>query len=214
MAIHGVTDTVPKSVLEGLPIIADVFKGTARTEEDIKKKRPGKELPHFRVVFRPAYAHLQSVWDEMYSTEPKVLSGGFLGANTVDDAFITFNREWGKTGIIRECTGKEITKERDTNTERLVRRENMPCKSQNGNKACDCKREGTLFVMFPKFSALTGVIGKVRFTTHSFEDIVSITACYRQLRCFMARCTGSISPSTANRARHRSTTPKKVCGKR
>jgi len=176
MPIYGITDRPLKNMSDGLPIIADGFKGTERTPEDIAKKRPGKELPHFRIKFRPAFAHLQSAWDEMYGQNPVELSGALITTDDVNVAFPTFNRVWAKTGIMLECDGKTITRQYVPELGRSVQA-NAQCLHEQG-QTCECKREGTLKLIFPAFSALTGVMGVMRFTTHSFEDIVSI---YRSL---------------------------------
>lgn len=176
MPIEGLTTIPVTNMSDGLPIIADGFKGSERTQEDIQKKRPGKELPYFRIKFRPAFAHLQTVWDEMYGKEPVQLSGALITTDDINEAFPTFNRVWGKTGILLECTGKTITRQYMPEQGRSVNT-NAECLHEQG-QSCECKREGTLKVIFPAFSALTGVMGVIRFTTHSFEDIVSI---YRSL---------------------------------
>lgn len=172
MPIEGLTTRQVTNFGNHIPIIARLYKGAERTDEDMKAKRPGKELPHFRVKFEPEYTHLHTLWTEIHGDEPKELHNVFIGADTADTALSAFYREWGASGLIRECDGMNITRAYNTDDGRIVRLSHVPCMREHNG--CQCKQEGTINLIFPAFLERAGVLGAVRFTTHSIEDIRSI----------------------------------------
>lgn len=173
MPILGMTTTPITDIGNSVPIIARLYKGAKRTEEDIAKKRPAKELPHFRVEFEPQFERFAPLFFEMYGDKPTELCGVGIGSDVTDNALTAYYREWGKSGLIRECDGANITREYSPDAGQVVRLGQTPCLRQQ-NKSCDCKQEGSVNFLIPAFSERIGVLGVFRLTTHSRVDIREI----------------------------------------
>lgn len=168
--IKGLTDHNSRQIQRGLQMLGRIYKGAERTEQDKERKRPGRELPYFRVKFEDSYAHLAPDWEALYGREPKLLPNARLVGQTVDDAYPTWKEEWGATGLIHRCDGEQQAKWYDSTMGRcsIVAR---ACDAP----ACKCVPVGRLNIILLDFSEKTGALGYFTLSTHSTNDVVQLT---------------------------------------
>ncbi len=164
MPIQGLT--TQHKAGSGLPRLGTLRKGSARTEEDIARKRPGKDLEHFRVEFEPEFAFLQPAFEELYGAKPKELGGAFVLDGNVDEAFSSWMEAWGQSGLIHRCDGAIQAAWFDATLGR-VNREPKACEGPG----CNCKQIGRLNLFFPALSRHSGAMGYMTLSTHSVRDI-------------------------------------------
>lgn len=164
----------------GMEQIGRIHKGAERTKEDIEKKRPGKDLDHFRVTFNEAYSvehreALEQVWEYLHGKNPSTLRGGRLIGDGVDDAFSAWYEEWGKSGLFTRCNGDERVTWFDKSKGSLVHDHPQPC-LMDAPHPCQCKQVGRINIWFPEFTARTGIYGYFTLITHSIREIGNTTA--------------------------------------
>src|SRR5690606_3371148 len=93
----------------GMVQIGKLFKGAARTAEDIEKKRPGRDLDRrFRVEFGPAFQDraYREVFEQLYG-DGTVIDRALLLARSPDEALSHWFEEWGKSGLFHRCDGEQ-----------------------------------------------------------------------------------------------------------
>lgn len=164
MPIQGLT--TQHKAGSGLPRLGTLRKGSARTEEDIARKRPGKDLEHFRVEFEPEFEFLRPAFAELYGAQPKELGGAFVLDGNVDEAFSSWMEAWGQSGLIHRCDGAIQAAWFDATLGR-VNREPKACEGPG----CNCKQIGRLNLFFPALSRHSGAMGYMTLSTHSVRDI-------------------------------------------
>lgn len=169
MPIKNLTDQNSRSLDKGMPLLGRIYKGAARTDEDLKKNRPGKDLDHFRVEFEPQYEHLRSMFEMLYGTEPAQLPDAYLPGERTDDVLETWREEWAKGGLVHRCDGEEQSAWFDRSQGKVVYTP-APCA-----QSCQCRIEGRLMVMLKGLTKETGVIGKFMLKTHSIHDVLTLT---------------------------------------
>lgn len=165
----------------GMEQIGRIHKGAERTAEDIAKKRPGKDLDHFRVTFSDSYSTevreaLEQVWEYMHGVNPSTLRGGRLIGESVDDAFSAWYEEWGKSGLFTRCNGEERVAWFDKSQGRVIFDRPQPCAMEHKTHPCQCKQVGRINIWFPEFTARTGIYGYFTLITHSIREISNTTA--------------------------------------
>lgn len=165
---------------DGFPRIGKLHKGARRTEEDIKKKRPGKDLPYFRIEFEPQFEHLRPAWEEMYTTRPTFFDPVYVFGQTIEEAFDFWFEEWTASTLLHRCNGREQVLWFDQNPKvQRHSRARIPCrydapKGQRPPGCGDCRLVGRLNLMLPKFIDATGVLGYIMAETHATNDITEI----------------------------------------
>lgn len=168
MAIKGLLDTALRPG-EGFPRIGKLHKGAARTEADLNKNRPGKDLGHFRMTFEPQFEHLEPLWNELYGEQPEVFDPVYVYGETVDAAFDYWKEEWTATKLLHRCDGDEQTLHFDSATGNYVRAK-VGCAAPS----CQCKPVGRLSLLLPDFADASGVLGVILAETHSIHDIIEL----------------------------------------
>jgi hypothetical protein len=184
MPIKGMTDNESRRPGASLKVIGRLYKGGERTEEDIARRRPGKDLNYFRVVFEPGYEDLQPIWEEMYGANPTAIDDVYLLAATVNDAFPTFMEEWSKTGLIRRCDRETQLKWFEPAVGYCVTTP-RPCAAN-----CGCKAVGRLKFLLPEFVIRAGAPGMFMLTTHSQYDITHVDALLYDIQVQRGSLTG------------------------
>lgn len=148
-----------------LPLIATLRKGGPKGD-----KRPGRDLDHFRVVFRPGYERLLPTFQRLYGNEPRELDG----VRFLDGQPFTFCYEaWRRTNqtIRARHDGKVYTK-RWTD-------ENGYSFTPDPVTAADledCKPVGRLTFMLEDFFRVSGVVGVFIALTGSTGDRDTVQA--------------------------------------
>ncbi|MCI0660698.1 MAG: hypothetical protein L0220_06465 [Acidobacteria bacterium] len=169
--IIGVTDEL-SNMWDGLLPIGKIRKGDERSPEDIQRKRPGKDLKHFRVTFREEYAYLSKQWEAMYGKNPEKFEEVHLIGNTVGEAFPSWYEEHIASRLLRRCDGHNQVWWYDINQDRYSE-EPRTC-LKKAEKPCGCKWVGTLKIVLPEFIDATGILGYLQLNTSSFHDIRDI----------------------------------------
>jgi len=144
-----------------------LHKGGVRTDEDIAKNRPGKDLTYFRVAFTPERESLLPVWEHLYGREPRTIGGAYLLGGTPDEALMSWLEEWGRSGLYHRCDGETQVAWFDAKEGRVVRNGAIKCAAPN----CQCKQIGRLNFFLPEFVKTTGAFGYFTLQTHSVRDI-------------------------------------------
>jgi hypothetical protein len=144
-----------------------LHKGAARTEEDLAKKRPGKDLDFLRMEFAEEYKYLQPVWERLYGKQVRVLSNVFLMVSDVDTAFSVWMEEWGKSGLVHRCDGEWQEAWFDVSQGKVNRSDPKACESTR----CECKQIGRINLILPELLIETGALGYITLQTHSIRDI-------------------------------------------
>ena len=162
----------------GLPRIATLFKGTKKRERTNAKGEKylimGEDLPYFRVEFEPQFEHLRPLWLELYGEKPDSFYGVFLAGKTTDEAFPCWREEYNSSGtLIHKCDGESQVLFYD-------RRTGFHCTYKTECAAhfeppCKCDDTGRLNLLIPEFIEAAGLLGYVSITTHSLNDILTLT---------------------------------------
>lgn len=160
MTIKGLTDRE-----EELPRIGELRKGAARTEEDLARKRPGKDLgPTFRFTAQdPATAER---FKELYGEAPQRLLV-YLPGKTAAENFDAWNEKWVAGGLDHRCDGEVCTVWKDEKGNY----QHTPLDCPGG-----CKQVGRLRVMLPDLEHLAYVTA----LTSSKHDILNLSSHLRK----------------------------------
>lgn len=169
MPIRGLTDQTDQFG-SGLPRIGTLYKGDEKPKEG---NRPGKDLNYFRMEFEPQYEYLRDLWTEMFGDEPDSFERVFLSGETPDDAFGCWKEEWTATGLLHRCDGEfqKVWYDKRTGFFSQTREK---C-AASGMPPCQCKPTGRLSLILPEFIDKSGVLGVVSVTTHSLNDILTLS---------------------------------------
>jgi hypothetical protein len=186
MPIHGVTDTHEPG--RGLPRLAKLVKGAARSAEDLKRNKPGGDLSHFCAVWQDDYQHLAPAFDAMYGAEPRTISGLYLIANHPHVAMDAWFETWSQSGLKLRCDGHAVERWFDPSRGRLTS-DNVPaCGRETG--ACGCKPAGRIGFVLPAFTQQTGALGVFLLETHSLIDITKLNATLNDVFSLYGTITG------------------------
>lgn len=98
MPIRGVTDNVTAS----FPQIGTLRKGAARTQEDLQRNRPGRDLDGFR--FTSDYPAVQKAFFDTYGPEPRLIDV-YLLHPTADESLSSWQELWVAGGLRHRCDG-------------------------------------------------------------------------------------------------------------
>lgn len=156
-----------------LEVGGTISKGLPRTEEDIRKNRPGKEADYFVLRLRGKYDTplIRESFEAEFGAQPKVLQPVFVVGRTYEEAFPTNMEAWGKSGLMIRCDGESQLEWWDEQSGRM----RQDCKACIAPR-CDCKRAGRLFIVLPSLAKRTGVYCQFMLTTHSIRDTERISA--------------------------------------
>ncbi len=183
MAIkHLIEDIKPG---EGFPKIGKLHKGAARTEADLSKNRPGKDLSYFRMAFEPQFEYLEPLWNELYGGTPDVFDPVYVYGNTVAESFDFWKEEWTVTKLLHRCDGDEQVLRFDEQMGTYLK-SRVPC----AVPACQCKPVGRLSLLLPDFADASGVLGVVTAETHSIHDIIEIYKTLKRLESMTGTVMG------------------------
>lgn len=172
----------------GMEQIGRIFKGAARTEEDIAKKRPGKDLPYFRVEFNATRAAYAAVFAEMYGANPAELWGAVLIGQTVEDVLDSWFEEWRASGLFHRCDGETQKDWFNPAIGGLEKHNPIPCVRDEGG--CQCKQIGRINLWLPEFTYRTGILGYFTLSTHSIRDIGNLNAVLTDLHAIRRKLAG------------------------
>lgn len=172
----------------GLPRLGKLVKGAERTQEDLTKKRPGRDLQHFRIKFDPGYEHLAATWTQLYGDEPTIIPRAFLMSDAVDAAFQSWLEEWSASGLLRRCDGEQQVRWFNRDEGRTVSTP-IPCANSSG-QTCQCKQVGRLNFILPDLISATGAFGYITLETHSVIDIKRFFQTLKDVEALYGRTTG------------------------
>lgn len=207
MGILGLTDQTAAG--SGLPRIATLYKGGEKRERTNAKGETylifGEDLNYFRVEFAPEFEHLRTLWESMYSDTPDSFENVLLAAPKTDDAFTCWKEEWDGAGtLIHRCNGESQSVWLDRGTGNHCSYK-TPC-AANGTPACKCVPTGRLNLLLTDFVDASGVLGYVAITTHSINDILTLTRYLRDIEALYGTLWGV--PFTFGRAARELSAPK------
>ena len=206
MPIKGLTD---QSIAGGgLPCLAKLFKGGAKRERTNNKGEKylifGEDLDYFRVEFAPEFEGLRELWGEMYGNEPDSFENVLLAAPKTDDAFVCWKEEYDGAGtLIHRCDGENQALHFDRTTGRHCHFAKS-C-AANDTPPCKCVHTGRLNLMLTDFVDASGVLGYVSITTHSLNDILTLTRYLRDIEALYGSLWGV--PFTFGRAARQLSAP-------
>lgn len=201
MPIYGLTDPESLRYGSGLPRIARLYKGAEKPETGNK---PGADLNYFRVEFEPQYTWLEEAWEALYGDKPTQFGRVFLAHNTLHEAFPTWKEEWSATAMLHRCDGRTQTCHYDVASSSYSHKP-VAC-AVNGVPACKCKPVGRLNLILPDLIEATGVMGFVSISTHSLNDILTISSYLNDIVCMAHKLTGI--PFVFGRAQESISVPK------
>jgi hypothetical protein len=151
-----------------LPLIAKIKKGDEKPETG---NRPGKDLDYFRVVFEPAFAHLEPAFRELFGDEPRSFPRIALPPTHIDNVFPNWMQAFrGNHTLKTQCDGEQQVLHW-VESEGYSRKP-LPCQRKaDGTCSLQCNERGYLYFIIPEFSAAVGVLGFFRLDTSSPLDI-------------------------------------------
>lgn len=164
----------------GIERTGRIYKGAARTGEDLAKNRPGRDLGEFfRVELEAKHdwqrEALRETWESLYGKQVAELPFAFVLSATADEAFPFGNEQWGKSGMLRQCDGEKQSLWLNSQLGKLDRTP-IPC----AYPECQCQQIGRLNIVLPQFiRECGGTPGFFTLATHSKIDIEHI---YNRLR--------------------------------
>jgi hypothetical protein len=201
MPIYGLTDPESLRYGCGLPRIARLYKGAEKPESGNK---PGADLKHFRVEFEEQYTWLEESWEMLYGKTPTQFGRVFLAQNTLHEAFPTWKEEWNATTLLHRCDGRTQTCHYEAASSSYSHKP-IDC-AVSGNPACKCKPVGRLNLILPELIEATGVMGFVSISTHSLNDILTISSYLNDIFVMARKLTGI--PFVFGRAQESISVPK------
>lgn len=147
------------------PSLGKLRKGEARTQEDVARNRPGKDLPGtFR--FTSDDPAIEAAFASAYGDRPNSLAV-FLPNKGIDDNWEAWKEHWVAGGLKHRCDGETCVIWQDD--QGAYHKDPKPCPGE-------CKEVGRLQVLLPELLR-AGYVGYVTFETHSKNDIISLQAC-------------------------------------
>jgi len=173
MPISGMTGN-EMSMVRSLPCFGRLHKGAERTQNDIDKKRPGKDLDYFRFVPANGYEHVGTAIAELYGSSPRRLDHLFMLEPEIDKAFDAWMEEWSRTACLRRCDKKTQVLWFDGDN---YHTDPKPCEINH----CNCKQRGRLAFQIPALIRKIGEFGYISFSTGSANDIRAIDAYLRAI---------------------------------
>jgi hypothetical protein len=132
----------------------------------------GKDLDYFRIVSdRPK---LEAQMAQLYGQEPKELRV-VMPYHTVEEVFNPWMKEYGKTGLKRQCDGVQqvLWLPEGAANYRGVGIGDAPLPCVAATSGCKCQRTAALKVVLPEVFAL-GHCGYFEIATSSKHDILNI----------------------------------------
>ncbi|NLS78921.1 MAG: hypothetical protein GXY76_16850 [Chloroflexi bacterium] len=147
------------------PSLGTLRKGEARTEEDIKRNRPGADLPGtFR--FTSDDPKIAEAFAAAYGTRPASLAV-FLPNKRVADNWEAWQEEWVAGSLKHRCDGETCVLWQKPDGGYST--DPAPCPGK-------CKPVGRLQALIPELLQ-AGYVGYVTFVTTSKHDIRALQAC-------------------------------------
>lgn len=173
-----------------LPSVGELRKGAARTEDDIARKRPGKDLPYFR--FTSDYPDVAAKFLETYTDKPATIWNLYLPHKTTDENFDCWQEEWVAGGLIHRCDGVtcSVWRDKDGHYQQTAK----PCPG-------GCKPIGRLAAIAPAL----GHLATITIMTSSIHDIANLQRQLRALEIMHGSLQGI--PLSLRRASHRISVP-------
>lgn len=160
----------------GMEQLGKLHKGAARTDEDIQKKRPGRDLNYFRVEFQQGLApEYRQLFDQMYGSQAYEIPNVRLIAPTPEGALSWWNEEWGTGGLYHRCDGEHQEAWFDRSQGKVIYDDPAPCVQGQG-KGCQCKPVGRINLFLPDFCYASGLWGYFTLLTHSTKDLTYLHA--------------------------------------
>lgn len=150
------------------PRIGKIRKG----DEKVDDRRPGADLNYFRIV--ADNSALQAQINQLFGVTPRELKV-VLPFSTIEECFDPWMKEYGKTGLKRQCDGNQqvLWLPEDSPTYRGVHAGDAPLPCLQAQKGCKCQRNAALKVVIPEIFAL-GRTGYFELSTSSKHDILHI----------------------------------------
>lgn len=201
MPIYGLTDPESLRYGSGLPLIARLYKGGEKPESGNK---PGADLNYFRVEFEEQYTWLGEAWEALYGAKPVQFGRVFLAQNSLHEAFPTWKEEWNATTMLHRCDGRRQSRHYDASNSSYSSQP-ISC-AATSNPACKCKPVGRLNLILPDLLEATGVMGFVSISTHSINDILTISSYLNDILSMAKKLTGI--PFVFGRAQESISVPK------
>ncbi len=185
------------SPARGLPTLAVLHKGASK--ESSNGGMP-PDLPYFRIEFKPQFAHLRPIWEQLYGKEPKEFANVLLTAGTSDQAFSFWKEQWSATTLLKRCDGVTVVRHWEPRTGKYSD-EPQAC----AGAGCKCKMVGKLPLIFPEFVRKTGILGVITLNTTSLEDVITIDKALRSVETLWGNLASV--PFTFGRAEREISTP-------
>lgn len=147
--------------LPSFPRIGELRKGAERTEDDVRKKRPGRDLKWFRFTPQPGETQAAERFRAAYGDHPTEINVYLPYARAMEN-FEAWQEEWVQGGLIHRCDGETcvLWLRPDGSYSQTPR----PCPG-------GCKQVGRLRVLIPELKRMA----YVTVLTSSVHDILNLT---------------------------------------
>lgn len=170
MPINAILDRYTRG--RGMPRIGVLHKGAARTDDDLARKRPGKDLDYFRVAWADNLSltpdELDRIFQGLYGAQPKMIAPIYMLGETPDECLSMWYEEWGKSGLHHRCDGDNQTSWFNSDTGRI---DNAPKPCAVQGKGCQCKQIARLNFFSREFMRYSREAGYFTVQTHGMSDI-------------------------------------------
>jgi hypothetical protein len=170
----------------GLPIIARLHKGD---KKPVEGNRPGADLDHFRVEFRPGFEHLAEDFTRIYGAQPARFEDVYLLGETVDEVFEFWMQKGDATTMHRQCDGETIHRWYDKSTGRY-NNTHIACQCASLPEKDRCKESASLRFALMGFTQVTGMLGYFVAHTSSQTDIFAIYKALNDIGRLAGRLNG------------------------
>jgi hypothetical protein len=160
MSVIGLTDDKTRKIYA---LLGKLRKGDKKTDP----KKPGRDLTYLR--FDCTDPDAVKAFEAAYGREPRAINC-FLPYASVDDNFVNWREEWGKSGLRHRCDGQTMVVWWDE-SRGIFSREPRPCPYADlPDHEKKCRLAGNLHVIVPELKTLK----RIEVVTSSIWDFIEL----------------------------------------